>query len=77
MYNINPLTANFSIPNNLIFIKFSLLGSSQREESEFFIKIRLLDMGSQLSKINIQYIKLIFICIMSIIQWLISPYLVI
>ncbi len=61
MYNINPLIANFFIPSSLIFIKFSLLESSQRKESEFFIKIRLLDMESQLSKINMRYIKLIFI----------------
>ena len=39
IYNINPLIANFSIPSNLIFIRFSLLESSQRGESEFNIII--------------------------------------
>jgi len=39
MYNVNPSMANFSIPSNLIFTRFSLLESSQRGESEFNIII--------------------------------------
>ena len=35
----NPSMANFSIPSNLIFTRFSLLESSQRGESEFNIII--------------------------------------
>ena len=68
MCNVDPSTANFSIPGGPIFIKFILLESPQREESEFHknrtTKCRKIGC-SRIDITHMQNIKFIFIHLMS------------